>query len=85
MPDNKLSASEAALIAQVRAQLGKQPPAAAARKTPDAATRIAALMAEQRAQTETLRRKQRIYYVWVPVGFVAFAGFWTLLWLWSKI
>jgi hypothetical protein len=51
----------------------------------DAAERAALLMAAARAETGRNRRRQKMFYVWVPFAFMAAAGMWTLLWMWNKL
>jgi hypothetical protein len=47
--------------------------------------RAAALIAQARAETERLRRRHKMLYVWVPFAFMSVTGLWTLLWMWLKL
>ncbi len=118
MADKGMSAKEAALIAQARAEVQKsaavraepassrasaarpqgqvlQPPEPSEAASPveaaipappaDAADRIALLMAAARAETERVRRRQKMLYVWAPFAFIAIIGTSTLLWIWNKV
>ena len=92
MADDKLSAREAALIAQARVALGQTPaagPAAApspgAAASADPAQRMAALMDAARAEHARERARLRKFYVWVPLALLSVLGLWTLAWLWTKI
>ena len=97
MAADKLSAREAALIAQSRAELGKTAAAPAAeqpsapgtveRAAPaaDPEQRIAALMAAARAESERLRQRRHRLYVWVPTAFTSLVGLWALLWMWHRL
>jgi len=48
----------------------------------DPETRLAALMAVARAESERLRRRQLRLYLWTPLAILCAIGLWALLWLW---
>jgi len=58
------------------------PPQTAAAAMPDAAERLAALMAAARAETELLRRRWRRLYLWTPAALLAAISLWMLLLIW---
>ncbi len=100
MPEDKLSAKEAALVAAARAAVEREeaPPAAQSVAAPaepmpekarnersaDMAERLAAMFAAERERSERLRRRQRLLLVWTPSAFAICVGLWTLVWMWRQ-
>ena len=94
MENKKLSAREAALIAQARreSEARKAGPPAAARPVSAPAPqpplqekrretpeeRLARLMAEEHAETERRKRKMRRYGIFIPGAIIALFALWVL-------
>jgi hypothetical protein len=53
--------------------------------SPDAAERVATLMAATRAENERQRRRQRQIYLWTPLAFMCVVGMWALIWMWRRL
>jgi hypothetical protein len=94
MDKDKLSAREAALIAQARreaeARKGAAPaagppqaaapaaPQPAAQDKPSPAERLARLMAEEHAETERRKKKMRRYGIIIPAAIIGIFALWVL-------
>jgi len=94
MDDKKLSAREAALVAQARreAEARKAGAAPAPRPASPSASqpplrekrretpeeRLARLMAEERAETERRKKKMRRYGIFIPAAIIALFAVWVM-------
>ena len=94
MEDKKLSAREAALIAQARresearkaglpaaarpASLGAPQPPPREKRAQTPEERLARLMAEEHAETERRKKKMRRYGIFIPAAIIALFALWVL-------